>query len=298
MPERFPPRRLACFFAGLAALFAAVASPLDAFAAFLLQVHLAQHAILIVVAPPLLLLGSPALPFLRGLPAGLAKSALGPFLAWPAARRVFEALGHPIAGASALAAATWGWHVPAAYELALRSPAWHAVEHASFLAAGLLFWWPVVLPWPARSRWPRWAMVPYLLFADLQNTALAALLTFSERVLYPSYARVPRLGDLSALDDQAAAGVLMWVPMSIAYLVPAAVITIRLLSPRREALRVARPPPLRPAVPARGRFDLLAIPVLGALLRSGRFRRALQGLCLLAAIAVVLDGLLGPQMSP
>ena len=85
--------------------------------------------------------------------------------------------------------ATWGWHVPAAYELALRSPAWHVVEHASFLAAGLLFWWPVVQPWPSRPRWPRWAMIPYLLVADLQNTALAAMLVFSDRVLYPSYAR-------------------------------------------------------------------------------------------------------------
>ncbi len=298
MPERYPPWRLAAFLAGLASLFAAIASPLDAFAAFLLQVHMAQHATLMVVAPPLLLLGSPALPLLRGLPAGLAKSALGPFLAWPALRRLFEALGHPVAGASALVAATWGWHVPAAYELALRSPAWHAVEHASFLAAGILFWWPVVMPWPSRARLPRWAMVPYLLFADLQNTALAALLTFSDRVLYPSYARVPRLGGLSALDDQAAAGVLMWVPMSIAYLIPAAVITVRLLSPRREVAPLPRPTSLRAAVPPRRRFDLLAVPIVGSWLRSARVRRALQGVSLLAAIAVVLDGLLGPQMSP
>jgi cytochrome c oxidase assembly factor CtaG/ferredoxin len=298
MPERFPAWRLAAFLGGLAMLFVAIASPLDAFAAFLLQVHMAQHGMLMVVAPPLLLLGSPALPLLRGLPVALAKSALGPFLAWPALRRLFEALGHPIAGASALVAATWGWHVPAAYELALRSPAWHAVEHASFLAAGILFWWPVVEPWPSRRRWPRFAMVPYLLLADLQNTALAALLTFSDRVLYPAYARVPRLGDLSALDDQAAAGVLMWVPMSIAYLIPAAVITVRLLSPRREAAPVPRAFSLRTAIPPRRRFDLLAVPFVGALLRSLRFRRALQGMSLLVAIAVVLDGLLGPQMSP
>jgi cytochrome c oxidase assembly factor CtaG len=126
--------------------------------------------------------------------------------------------------------ATWLWHWPVAFELALRSPGWHVVEHASFFAAGLAFWWPVVEPWPSRSRWPRWAMIPCLLLADLQNTALAALLVFSDRVLYPSYARFD-----SPLEDQAAAGVLMWVPMSLAYLVPAAVLAARLLAPRAVA---------------------------------------------------------------
>jgi len=298
MPERFPRWRLAAFLGGLALLFVAIASPLDAFAAFLLQVHMAQHVLLMVLVPPLLLLGSPALPCLRGLPAVLAKSALGPFLAWPPLRRLFEALGHPLVGACALAAATWAWHVPAAYELALASPRWHAVEHASFLAAGLLFWWPVIQPWPSQARWPRWAMVPYLLLADLQNTALAALLTFSDRVLYPAYGRMPRLADLSALDDQAAAGVLMWVPMSLAYLVPAAVITARLLSPRREAARAARPLAPRAAIPPRRGLDLLAVPGVGTLLASRGLRRALQGVTLLIAIAVVVDGLLGPSMSP
>jgi len=95
-----------------------------------------------------------------------------------------------------------------------------------------LFWWPVVDPWPSRPRWPRWAMIPYLLLADLQNTALAALLVFSDRVLYPSYGRFG-----APLEDQAAAGVLMWVPMSLAYLVPAVVLAARLLAPSPVTVR-------------------------------------------------------------
>ena len=83
--------------------------------------------------------------------------------------------------------AMFAWHTPALYELALRSSAWHQVEHACFFLTSLIFWWPVVQPWPSRARWPRWAMVPYLLIADLQNTALSAILVFSDRVLYPSY---------------------------------------------------------------------------------------------------------------
>ena len=81
-------------------------------------------------------------------------------------------------------------------------------------------------------------MIPYLLLADIQNTALAALLIFSERVLYPTYAAVPRLWGISALDDQAAAGAIMWVPGSVIFLVPVGVLVIRWLdSPRTHSVR-------------------------------------------------------------
>ena len=89
------------------------------------------------------------------------------------------------------------------------------------------------LPWPSRLRWPRWTMIPYLLFADIQNTALSAFLIFSERVLYPTYATVPRLWGISVLDDQAAAGAIMWVPGSVIFLVPVALLSIRLLDASR-----------------------------------------------------------------
>ena len=259
VPERFPPWRLAAFLAGVAALGVAIASPLEGFGERWLPAHMAQHLLLLAVAPPLLLLGFPQLPLLRGLPAGL-RSRVGSLQSKPPLERLGEKLTHPLTGWTAMAAATWAWHLPASFELALHVEAWHAVEHASFLAAGLLFWWPVVQPWPSPARWPRWAMVPYLLLADLQNTALAALLTFSDRVLYPFYAE---LGGPSALDDQTAAGVLMWVPMSVLYLVPAGVITLRLLSPRRELSRApgsvrSAPEPPPPPDPARSRTSAAA----------------------------------------
>lgn len=298
MPARFPNWRRNAFLGGVAALFVAIASPLDAFAFLLLPAHMAQHVLLLAVAPPLLLLGNPAHPLLRGLPAATAKSALGPFLAWPALRRFGERLGHPLTGAIAMSVATWGWHVPAAYELALRVPAWHAAEHATFFVAGLLFWWPVVQPWPSQPRWSRWAIVLYLLVADLQNTLLAALFVFSDRVLYPSYALAPQLGSMSVLDQQALAGLLMWVPMSVAYLMPAAAITLRLLSPRYEAPAAVRPSPPRVAVERAERFDLLAVRGVGPLLRSLYFRRALRAITFTIAIAVVVDGLFGTQVTP
>ena len=229
LPAQFPTWRLMAFLGGLALLYIAVASPLDAFAGLLLQVHMVQHLLLMTAAPALLLLGAPAVPLLRGLPTGVAKDGLGPFLAAPEVRRLADVLSHPLFCWLAMSAATWFWHTPSPYQLALRSPLWHEVEHAAFLTAGLLFWWPVVQPWPSRARWPEWTIPVYLLLADVQNTALAALLVFSERLLYPIYGEVPRLAGESAQNDQVAAGLFMWVPMSLVYLIPAAVITMRLL---------------------------------------------------------------------
>src|SRR5260221_680109 len=136
-----------------------------------------------------------------------------------------------------------GWHLPAPYELTLHSDAWHEVEHICFLLSALLFWWPVVQPWPSRPQWPRWTMIPYLLLADIQNTALSAFLSFSDRVLYPTYESVPHFAGMTALNDHNIAGAIMLVPGSIAYLLPAAVIAARYLSPRRVGMAVKRIPP-------------------------------------------------------
>ena len=220
MPNRFGGWRLAAFAAGLATIFVAIASPLDAFGGLLLQVHMTQHLLLMMVAPPLIWLGAPVAPLLRGLPRGVVKHGLGPFLAWPALYRFSHRLSHPVVCWLSFVVTTWAWHVPGLYELALRAPAWHQIEHICFLLTALLFWWPVVQPWPSTPIWPRWAIVPYLLLADIQNTLFSALFTFSERLLYPAYATVPGLWGVSALDDQATAGAIMWVPGSVAFLIP------------------------------------------------------------------------------
>src|SRR6185295_20191090 len=233
IPHRFPRWRLVSFFGGIATLFLALLSPLDAFAGLLLQVHMIQHLLLMMIAPPLLLLGMPYLPLLCGLPRKFVREAFGPFLVWPALRSFGHQLTHPIVCGIAYLAASTLWHLPLLYELALRSKFWHQFEHACFIGAALLFWWPVIQPWPSRPHWPRGAMIPYLLLADLQNTALAAFLSFYDCVLYPSYESAPRLWNISVLSDQAAAGAIMWVPGSLAFLVPAGVIAVQILSARR-----------------------------------------------------------------
>jgi len=307
MPERFTVVRLASFLGGLATIFVALASPLDAFAGLLLTVHMIQHLLLTMVAAPLLLLGAPQIPLLRGLPARFVRAALGPFLAAPELRTLGRAVSHPLVGLLGFVAATWLWHVPALYELGLRSPSWHAFEHVCFLVTALLFWWPVVAPWPSVALWPRWALLPYLLAADLANTALSALFSFSETVVYATYATAPRLGRGSALDDQAAAGALMWVLGSAFYLIPAAAIAIKLLTPplfpgegrRPSPLAGARPRALRAGVRGRsGTLDLLRLPLLGSVLRRPGFPWVMRLVMFALATLIVADGLFGPAMAP
>jgi cytochrome c oxidase assembly factor CtaG/polyferredoxin len=320
-PSRFPLWRLLAFIGGAATLWFAIASPLDSVSSLLLSAHMIQHLLLLSVAPPLVLLGSPLLPLLRGLPRTFARDGLGPFLVWPPLRKFSYVLTHPAVCWVAMAVTLLAWHVPAAFEAALRSPGWHKAEHACFFVAALLFWWPVVLPFPSRPIWPLWTRPIYLLAADLLNTLLSAILTFSEHVLYPTYAAAPRLFGTNALTDQATAGVIMWVPGSLVFLIPAAMLAIQYLSPSRSLVRPVRteagtlaeryegvglvelvlPKPrgrVKLGAPGeRARFDVLAMPLIGRFLRARSSRRVVQAVLLIIALAVIADGFLGPQVS-
>jgi cytochrome c oxidase assembly factor CtaG/polyferredoxin len=299
-PAELPPWRLGCFFAGLGAIWLAIASPLDVLGDWLLLAHMVQHLVLMSVAPPLLLLGAPTVPLLRGLPRSWMRDGLGPFFS----SRILHAIGrflvHPATGWIAMNLAYLGWHIPAAYELALRSPGWHEVEHACFLFTSLLFWWTVLQPWPSRALWSRWAVVPYLVTADLANTGLSAFLAFSNRVLYPTYATAPRIFSLTAMQDQAAAGAFMWVAGSAIYLIPAIGITLSLLErrqPRHALVAIGGTPASGKIRAGTQPFDLLRMPVLGAVLRVRYGRQSLQAISLLAMCIVIAHGFAGHPMA-
>jgi cytochrome c oxidase assembly factor CtaG len=232
MPARFPIWRLTAFMSGIAALLIAIASPLEEFDDQLLQVHMTQHLILMLIAPTLLLAGAPAIAFVRATPPRFAKLLLGRAMRSRAVRRLFAWVTDPIVCWLAFAAAFWIWHLPGFFQLALRSERWHIVEHGCFFVTALLFWYPVIQPWPSVARWPRWSMIPYLLLADGQNTILAALFMFSDRLIYPFYATVPPVAGFTPLGDQIVAGAIMWVPGSLFYLIPGALIMFRMLAPR------------------------------------------------------------------
>jgi cytochrome c oxidase assembly factor CtaG/ferredoxin len=299
-PHKYTALRLISFASGLTTILIALASPIDALAGFLLEAHMIQHLLLIMVAPPLLWLGQPVLPLLRGLPRFVFRDLFGPFFSWNELRQTGKAIMHPLIGWCSLVAAIIAWHFPRLYELALHSQRWHQAEHACFFWSAMLFWWPVIGVWPSESVWPRWAMIPYLVLADVVNTGLSAVLCFSDHVLYPTYQSVPRLWGISAISDQVTAGAIMWVPGSIAFLAPAVVLIMQVAESGRSH-RIKRAPVARAVIPRirpRTRWDLLRVPVVGPILQHRYFRRSIQFMMLMMAAVVVADGLFGPQVAP
>jgi putative membrane protein len=198
--------RIAAFAGGLASLWTAVASPVSHLDHHLLTAHMVQHLLLMLVAAPLVLLGVRSLLCLHWRP-NLA-------VCW-------------LAGSLTVII----WHVPAIFTLALSSPFWHVFEHASFFVAGIVFWWPAVY---CGFETQSWSLPIYFFLATLPCDALSAFLVFCGYVVYPPYLSGHRLFGLSPLDDQALAGALMWVTVTFAYLVPALVLTARLLSGERR----------------------------------------------------------------
>jgi putative membrane protein len=225
-PNRIQVWRAAAFMSGLFCVWIAVGSPLSALDHESLTIHMINHLVLMTVAPPLLLAGIQGLALSQGLPKQFRSEPL---------RRL---LRHPVFSWICGTLTVIGWHVPAAFQLAARSHWWHQAEYVSFGVAGLLFWWPVISE-PAVSKWPRWSMPLYLFLATLPCDILSAFLVFCGRVVYPSYLSAPRLFALSPLEDQQCAGALMWVAVTFAYLVPAVVITMQILSPVAESSQPA-----------------------------------------------------------
>ena len=229
-PETLPQWRLLSFLAGLFAIFVAVSSPLDTYSETLLFMHMAQHFVLMSVAPPLIVLGCPFVPMLRGLPRPIVRWIGGPLFRSAVAHRAQRLLSRLPFAWLAMNLTYVGWHIPKAYEFALASENWHNFEHFCFFMTSVLFWWPVLQPWPLRRQFISWMIIPYLLASDLVNTGLSAFLCFSGRLLYPSYALVDRPFGLDALKDQVAAGAFMWVFGSLVFLVPAIYLTARFLT--------------------------------------------------------------------
>ncbi|GGH05120.1 cytochrome c oxidase assembly protein [Silvibacterium dinghuense] len=296
-PLELPPWRAVSFLSGLALFWLALASPLDALGGFLLTAHMTQHLILMSFAPPLIVLGAPTVPLLRGLPRAWVRDDLAPWMNTRAFHGLQEFFTHPAFAWIAMNAAFLGWHTPAAYELALRSPGWHEIEHACFFSTSILFWWFVLEPWPSRNPVSRWAVVPYLMGADLLNTGLSAFLAFGDRIVYPTYAAVPRLFGTTAMNDQIAAGAEMWVLGSIVFWIPLGLTVVQLLSPKRKRLMRMQQQTAAGRRPLPKPIDLLRLPVLGHLLRWRYGRTSLQVVSAAIMGITIWAGFRGSAMS-
>ncbi len=226
-------REVAAFAAGWLVLALALLSPLHEMSETLFSAHMVQHELLMAVAAPLIVLGRPLVPFLWSIPAAWRRGVARAFSSgWPAG--AWRVASRPSVAWLAYAVAIWGWHAPRLYDAALASAPLHALQHATFLGTALLFWWALLHS--ARRRYG--ASVLYLFTTAVHSTALGALLALSSRPLYPAYASTAAWG-LSPLEDQQLAGLIMWVPACLAYLVAALALMLAWL--READRRVPRP---------------------------------------------------------
>jgi putative membrane protein len=202
---RWPVRSTASFLAGVACVVFALQSGIDAYDDRMLSVHMVQHMLLLLVAPPLLLGGRPVVLALRLLSPGPRRSF---------ARAMDRARGctGPVPALAVFVAAVVFTHLPSFYDATLRDPTLHYCEHALYLVAGLLMWSPLLDADPApRHRLNGLGKLVYLIVAIMPMALVGAYLNRHATLVYPSYGPPARALGISALDDQAQAGAIMWV---------------------------------------------------------------------------------------
>jgi putative membrane protein len=202
------------FAAGWITLVAALMGPLHEMSEQLLSAHMIQHELLMIAAAPLIAFSSPFVALMWALPhasvfrrtRALTRAIkLTHFLTAPATVWLLHAL------------ALWIWHLPSLYEAAVANESIHAIQHTCFFGSACLFWWGI-----AHGRYGRLgsgAAVIYIFATALHSGALGALLTFSSALWYPIYASTTSAWGLTPLEDQQLAGLIMWIPSGVVFLV-------------------------------------------------------------------------------
>jgi cytochrome c oxidase assembly factor CtaG len=235
------PWRAGCYAVGLLALVAALVSPVDAMGEALFTAHMVQHLLLVMVAAPLLVLGEPITAVLWAIPR-TARSTLG--RGWrraPGLPALWRGASRPTVAWTLHVATLWAWHAPGPYEAAVRQTGIHVLEHATFFVTALLFWLPLA-DRRARRRLGLGGATLYLFAAMLQSTALGALLATSTQPWYGVYLATTGPWGLTPLEDQQLAGLIMWIPAGLVFLVALVAefaVALREPTPRRSARTVA-----------------------------------------------------------
>jgi len=209
---------VASFAAGVLALALALLSPLDRLSDYLFSAHMSQHELLMVVAAPLIVLGRPLAAYLWALPLH-GRGAIGHWLQQPKVQWAWQFLTAPLLVLVLHAAVRWIWHVPALFEAAMRHELLHAFQHLTFFGSAALFWWALT-----HGRYGRagYGLAVLFVFATAVHTSvLGALISVAPRLLYPIYGPRSVSAGWSPLEDQELAGLIMWVPSGVLFLLTA-----------------------------------------------------------------------------
>jgi putative membrane protein len=187
------------FLSAIALLFVSLQGPLHELSDYYsFSAHMVQHLLVTLIMPPLLL---------KGIPAWLIDPVLRLRYVFPVVRFITS----PFIGFALFNVVFALWHVPSFYQMALGRPAIHSLEHILFMSTAILTWWPIYSPTKLLPQLSDPLQMLYLFAQSIIPTILGAIITFADIILYPYYAAAPRVIGLSPLDDQQAAGLLMWL---------------------------------------------------------------------------------------
>lgn len=212
------PWRIQVFLLGNLTLWFALVSPIDRLGdEYLLTAHMIQHLTITLITPPLLLIGTPRWLF-------------RPLLRLPFAMPVGRFITSPVVAFLAFNVVFAIWHTPAFYEAALNNVPLHALEHALFLVTATLTWWPIFSPLDELPAPSEPVQCVYLFFQSLPPTVIGAMIAFSGDIIYPTYAKAPRMWGLSPLADQQLAGLIMWLPGGLVFFAVLSVIFLRMMN--------------------------------------------------------------------
>ncbi|MCI0394124.1 MAG: cytochrome c oxidase assembly protein [Chloroflexi bacterium] len=228
--------RPVAYLGGLTLLALALMSPLDVLGSQLFFLHMIQHLVMIMLVPPLLLLANPLPFFLWGLPASLRPKVGGPLFGRASPFRYgLRQFTGPALVWFLFVACLWGWHEPMAYNAAQDDGLVHDLEHITFFGTSLLFWWHVVGAGPRVHRpFSAIGRIIYLASAIPPSMVAGVVIAFARTPIYSHYEAMPRLWGISVLSDQQLAGIMMWVPGGLIYIVAILILAGRWLQREQE----------------------------------------------------------------
>lgn len=234
--------RQASYLAGLLVLAVALMSPIDVLGSQLFVMHMVQHLLLVMVAPPLLLIATPFPVILWGLPKAGRRTVGRWFRRRSPLRRLLRGGATPGIVWFLYTAVYVGWHDPGLYNLALRNEWVHDLEHLSFFATAMLFWWHVTGVGPRFHRVLSTSRrLIYVISAVPANMLTGVAIAFAREPIYTYYTTVPRLYGLTVMQDQMLGGIVMWIPGSMMLLLVALVLISRMVQVEVDKPIQARP---------------------------------------------------------
>ncbi|MBM3935226.1 MAG: cytochrome c oxidase assembly protein [SAR202 cluster bacterium] len=197
--EEIDPKRIATFTLGVMVIFLSLVSPIHILSdSYLFSVHMVQHMLLALVAPPLIIWGTPD---------WLIRPLLRPDWIFIIARTV----RHPVIALAAFNLAFALWHIPAIYNLSVTNHWWHVSEHLMFIGAAMIMWWPLMSNMPELPRLSYPLQIVYMFALSISQIIVFAFVTFSDHPLYTWYVHAPQILGISPLADQQIGGVIMKV---------------------------------------------------------------------------------------